>query len=77
MGDSDIAVQLSILTLLLVVTAIVAFVIACRVRNRVVRVLVGALLIAIAATCGLFSTMAGLLVAALGVTALVMATKIP
>jgi len=77
MGDSGIAVQLTLLVLFLIVTAIVAFVVAWRVRNRVVRVFVGVLLLAMAAGCILFSTMAVLLVAALGIIALVMGAKTP
>ena len=77
MGDSDIAAQLSLLVLLLIFTAIVAFVIAWRARNRVVRVLIGILLLAMAAACSLISAIAVLLVAALGVIALVLGTKTP
>ena len=77
MGDSGIAVQLTLLVLFLIITATVAFVVAWRVRNRVVRVFVGVLLLAMAAGCSLFSTMAVLLVAALGVITLVMGAKTP
>ncbi len=77
MGDSGIAVQLSLLALLLIVAAIVAFVVAWRVRKRVVHVLVGILLLAMAAACSLFSAMAVLLVAVFGVTSLVLPTKTP
>jgi hypothetical protein len=61
----------------MIVTAIVAFVAAWRIRKRVVRVLVGVLLLAMAAACSLFSTIAALLVAALGIIALVLGTKTP
>ena len=77
MGDSGIDVQLSLLVLLLIFTAIVAFVAACRVRNRVVRVLVGIFLLATAAACSLFSAIAVLLVVALGFIALVLGIKTP
>ena len=75
MGDSGIDVQLSLLLLLLIVTAIVAFVVAWRVRNRVVRVFIGVLLLVMAAACSLFSAMMVLLIAALGVIALVLAAR--
>ncbi|MDB4444517.1 hypothetical protein N9174_04185 [bacterium] len=61
----------------MIVTAIVAFVVAWRVHNRAVRILVGVLLLAMAAACNLFSTIAVLMIAALRVTALVLATKTP
>ena len=77
MGDSGLAVQLSLIVLLLIVTAIAAFVVAWRVRNRVVRIFVGVLLLAMAAVFSLLSAVAVLLVAALGVIALVLGTKTP
>ena len=77
MGDSDIILYLSVAALLVVVGAVVAFVIAWRVRKRSVRVTVGVILLAVAALCGILSFLAALLVAALGVAALAMAAKRP
>jgi len=77
MGDSDITVQLSFLTYLLIVTAFVTFVVALCVHKRFVRILIGIFLFAMAATCVLFSMMAVLLVAALGVVTMVLAIKTP
>jgi len=77
MGDSDITVLLSFLTYLLIVTTIVIFVVALCVHKRFVRILIGIFLFAMAATCVLFSMMAVLLVAALGVVTMVLAIKTP
>ena len=77
MGDSDITVQLSLLSYLLIVTALVTFVVALCVRKRSVRILIGIFLFAMAATCVLFSIMAVLLVAALGVVTMILAIKTP
>ena len=77
MGDSDITVLLSFLTYLLIVIALVTFLVALWFRNRIVRILIGIFLFAMAATCVLFSMMAVLLVAALGVVTIVLAIKTP
>ena len=76
MGDSDITLYLSLLALL-IGGAVVAFVIAWRARKRAVRVTVGLLLLAVALVCGILSLLAALIVAALGVGALVLASKTP
>jgi hypothetical protein len=68
---------LSVLAFLVIVSAAIAFAIACRVRSRAVRVTVGVILLAIAAVCGILSVLAALLVAALGVAALALASKTP
>lgn len=75
MGDSGFTVQLSLFAFLIVISAIVAFIVAWRVRKRIVRVLVGAFLLAIAAFSVILSTMAALLVAVLGVITLILAAK--
>jgi hypothetical protein len=75
MGDSGMALRLSVLALLLVVGALVAFVVAWRVRRRVVRLGVGILLLGLAAACAVFSVLAVLRVAGLGVGALVLAFR--
>lgn len=77
MGDSDIAFHFSVAALLVVGGAIIAFLIACRSRRRAVRVGTGVILLAVAAMCVILSLLAALLVAALGVVALVMASKTP
>jgi hypothetical protein len=77
MGDSGITLYLSVVAFLAMAGSIVAFVIAWRVRRRIVRVTVGVILLAVAATCGILSILAALLVAALGVAALVLASKTP
>jgi hypothetical protein len=77
MGDSDITLYLSVMALLVMIGAIVAFVIAWRVRKRAVRVAVGVILLAVAAVCGILSLLAALIVAAPGVGALVLASKTP
>lgn len=77
MGDSGFAVQFSLLILVFVVGAIVAFLIAWCVRKRSVRFLVGVILLAGAAACNLFSVLAALLVTILGATALILAIKTP
>jgi hypothetical protein len=74
-GDSDFAVQLSALAIILIVVSIAVFVIAWRVRKRAVRLSIGVLLLVLAVTCGFFSTLAVLLIAVLGVSALVLAFK--
>lgn len=74
MGDSGIALQLSLLALAVVVAAIIAFAVAWRVRNRAVRVLLGVLMLAGAAVCTFLSALAALLVAALGLGTLLLAT---
>ena len=75
MGDSDIAVQLSALAIVLTVVSIAAFVIAWRVRKRAVRLSIGVVLLVLAVTCGFFSTWTVLLIAALGVAAMVLAFR--
>ena len=77
MGDSGFVFPLSLLALLAVAIGIVAFVIACRVRSRVVRGIAGVLLLATAVLCGGLSVVAILLLATLGVSALVLAMKTP
>ncbi|UCG50501.1 MAG: hypothetical protein JSW58_09825 [Candidatus Latescibacterota bacterium] len=77
MGDSDIALYIAVLALIVILGAVIAFVIAWRVRKRTVRVTVGVLLLAVAAVCGVLSLLGGVLVAALGVAALVLAAKTP
>ena len=77
MGDSDITVYLSVVAVLVMAGAIVAFVIAWRVRRRGVRVAVGALLLAAAAFCGILTLLAALLIAALGVGCLILAGRTP
>jgi hypothetical protein len=76
-GDSGFAAQISLLVILLIGASIVAFVVAWRIRSRVVLGFVGVLLLALAAGCSLFSALATLLVAALGVAALVLAARTP
>ena len=75
MGDSDITLYLSAAALVIVTGAVAAFVIAWRVRKRVVRVTVGVILLAATPLCGILSFLASLLVAALGVVVLTMAAK--
>ena len=75
MGDSGFTEQLSLFAFIIIISAIVAFIFACCVRKRIVRVLVGVYLLAIAAFCIILSAMAALLVAVLGVIALILATK--
>jgi hypothetical protein len=77
MGDSDITLYLSVVALLVVVGAIIAFVVALRVRQRAVRFGVGVILLVVAAVCAILSILATLLVAALGVYALILASKTP
>jgi hypothetical protein len=77
MGDSDIVLYLSVAALIVVVGAVVVFVVACRVRKRAVRVIVGFMLLAVAALCASLSLLASLVVAALGVGSLVLAAKSP
>ena len=77
MGDSDITLSLSVVALLVVVGALIAFVVALRVRERTVRVGVGVILLAVAAVCAILSIQAALLVAALGVSALILASNTP
>jgi hypothetical protein len=77
MGDSDFALYLSLLALLVIGGAVVVFIVVWRVRKRAVRVTVGVLLLAVAAVCGILSLLAALVVAALGVGALVLASKMP
>jgi hypothetical protein len=77
LGDSGILVHLTLLSYFLIVLAILIFLIAWRIRRRVVRFLVGVILLVMAGTCVLFSILAVLFVAALGITALVLAFKIP
>ena len=77
MGDSDITLYLSVVALAVMVGAIVAFVIAWRVHRRAVRVSVGVIQLAVATVCGILSVLAALIVAALGVAALALATRTP
>jgi hypothetical protein len=77
MGDSDITLYLSLLALLIVGGAVVAFVIAWRVSKRAVRVTVGLLLLTVPVVSGILSLPAALLVGALGGGALVLASKTP
>ena len=77
MGDSGFAFPLSLLALLAVAIGIVAFAVACRVRNRAVRGIAGVLLLATGVLCGVLSVVAALLLATLGVVALVLAIKAP
>jgi hypothetical protein len=77
MGDSNITLYLSVVALLVVVGAIIAFIVALRVRQRSVRFGVGVILLAVAAMCAILSILATLLIAALGVFALILASKTP
>ncbi|MGD8699714.1 MAG: hypothetical protein PVJ43_10515 [Gemmatimonadales bacterium] len=77
MGDSDFGFYLFVAALLVMVGAIVAFVIAWRSRQRAVRVAVGVILLAVAAVCPVLSVLVAFLVGALGVSALVLASKAP
>jgi hypothetical protein len=76
-GDSGFATLLSLVALFLVVAAVAAFVAAWRVPKRSVRIVVGILLLVMAVGCSLFSVLASLLVAVLGVAALVLAARMP
>jgi hypothetical protein len=75
MGDSDFALYLSVVAILVMVGSVIAFTIAWRVRKRPFRIVVGVLLVAVAALCAIFSFLATLIVAALGVWALVLAGR--
>ena len=77
MGDSDIAGYLSLFVLLVIVAGVIAFVIAWRLPNRRLRLIVGAVLLATAATFGLLSAMAVPLVGAMGVASLVLGIRTP
>ena len=77
MGDSDITAYLSVLAFLVVVGAIIAFAVALRVRRKTFRAAVGILLLAVAALSSILSMLATLLVASLGVAALVLASRTP
>jgi hypothetical protein len=77
MGDTDIGLYLLVASLLVIFGAIIAFVIACLSRRRAVRVGVGVVLLAMATVCSFLSLLAALLVAALGVAALVLARYTP
>lgn len=77
MGDSDFGFYLFFAALLVMVGAIVAFIIAWRSRQRAVRVAVGVILLATAAVSAVLSLLEAFLVAALGVSALVLASKTP
>lgn len=77
MGDSDIALYFFVAALLIMVGAIIAFVIACRSRQRAVRVGVGVILLAVAAVSAVLSLLGAFIIAALGVSALVLASKTP
>ena len=75
MGDSDAVLYLSAAALIVVVGAVAAFVIAWRVRRKAVRVIVGVMLLAVAALCVVLSFLASLVVAALGAWSLVLAAR--
>jgi hypothetical protein len=75
MGDSDFALYLSVVAILVMVGSVIAFIIAWRVRKRPVRIVVGVLLLAVAALCAILSFLATLIVAALGVASLVLAGR--
>jgi hypothetical protein len=77
MGDSDFTWLASVVAIAVVVVALIAFVIAWRVRKRAVRVVIGILLLAAAALCGILSLWATLVVNALGVAALGLAFAKP
>jgi hypothetical protein len=77
MGDSDIILHLSVAAVLVIVGAVIAFVIAWRVRKKSVRITLAVLLLAVAAFCGILSLVAALLVAALGVGCLILAGMTP
>ena len=77
MGDSDIRLYFLVASLIVVVGAVIAFVIACRSRRRVVRIGVGIVLLAVATVCTIISLLGALLVAAMGVSALVLASRTP
>jgi hypothetical protein len=63
--------------LVLIVAAVIAFGVALRIRKRSVRILIGILLLALAAGCGLFSVTAVLLVGLMGAIALVLGARTP
>ena len=68
MGDSDITIYLSLVAIFILVGAVLAFIIAWRTRKQAVRVIVGVLLLALAAICSTFlSLMTTLFVAAQGI----------
>ena len=75
MGDSGISIYFSVAALVLVAGAVTAFVVAWRVKNRTLRIVVGILLLATAILSSFLSTLAMLVIAVLGVCALVLATR--
>jgi hypothetical protein len=77
MGDSDIVLYLSVAALIAVMGAVVAFVIAWRVGKRSVRLVVGVMLLVLAALCAILSFLATLVVAALGIGSLILAARSP
>jgi hypothetical protein len=76
-GDSDFTTYVTYLSSLIIVGALIALIVAWRIRKRAVRVTLGILLLAVASVSGVLSALAMLFVAALGFAAIVMAAKTP
>ena len=78
MGDDPaLALYASHAASCVILGAIVAFVIACCVRSRRLRVIVGTLLLFIGVFCGILSFVAALLITTLGVGILIVASQTP
>lgn len=72
MGDSDITMYLNLLSLAIVVGAMIAFLVAWRLRSRIQRIIIGVLLLAMGIFSVSLSLLAALFVAGLGMAALVL-----
>ena len=77
MGDSDLGLYFLIASCLIMASAILAFIIACRSRRRSVRAGVGLSLLALAIACAIPSFVVASIVAAMGIFALVLASRTP
>lgn len=77
MGDSDIMIYLSVLAGFVIVSAVVAFVVALCARKKAVRAGIGICLLAVAMLSAVLSLLSAVVVAALGVAALALAGRTP
>jgi len=72
MGDSDIAIYLSLLALAVTIASVVVAVVAWRIKNRQLRIGVGVSLLIIAGSFVLLSFFASLLIGGLGLVTLLL-----
>jgi hypothetical protein len=75
MGDSGIAAHAAIMASILIAVSIAAVFLAWRVRNKILRIVVGLSLVLLAGASGVLSIIAALVLGALGLATLISGVK--